>query len=377
MITTSESETETWCRLENEDDIASPALLLYRERIEHNIKLMIEIAGDRERLRPHVKTHKLAPLVARQVELGIFKFKSATLSETEMAARAGASDVLLAFPPAGPNAARMVALALQFPQVRFSAIIDDSETLHHFGSAASADDVTLGAWLDVDCGMGRTGIQPGPLAVDLYRQLCGTRGLEPRGLHAYDGHIYDADPEQRRQRYRDDFAPVIALRDELLSRGLPVPALVAGGSPTFPFHAAHPDRECSPGTTVLWDFGYSDAFADLPFLPAAILLTRVVSKPSATRLCLDLGHKAVAAENPHPRVRLLEIPEAKFVMHSEEHLVIETPRAGEFRIGDTLHGIPRHVCPTVALHDEAVVVEQNRVVDVWPVTARGRRAFGE
>src|SRR5947207_2782744 len=83
----------------------------------------------------------------------------------------------------------------------------------------------------------------------------------------------------------------------------------AGGSPTFPIHASHTDRECSPGTTVLWDFGYGDKYPDLAFQPAAVLLTRVISKPGPDRLCLDLGHKAVAPEMPHPRVRLLELPD--------------------------------------------------------------------
>jgi D-serine deaminase-like pyridoxal phosphate-dependent protein len=173
--------------------------------------------------------------------------------------------------------------------------------------------------------------------------------------------------------YEAAFAPVLAFRQQLESAGLPVPVLVAGGTPTFPFHAEQKDRECSPGTTVLWDFGYGDKHVDLPFLPAALLLVRVVSKPGANRLCLDLGHKAVAAENPHPRVRFIELPDAPAVSQSEEHLVIETPRAAEFAVGDTLHGIPRHICPTVALHSEAVVVRGGAAVDRWPILARARK----
>ena len=152
-----------------------------------------------------------------------------------------------------------------------------------------------------------------------------------------------------------------------------MPLLVAGGSPTFPFHARETDRQCSPGTTVLWDFGYGDKFLDLPFLPAAVLLTRVISKPGPNRLCLDLGHKAVAAENPHPRVRFLELPDAPAISQSEEHLVIETPRAAEFAVGDTLHGIPRHICPTVALYSEATLVRAGAAVERWPIAARARR----
>ena len=124
---------------------------------------------------------------------------------------------------------------------------------------------------------------------------------------------------------------------------------------------------------MLWDFGYGDKFDDLPFQHAAVLLARVVSKPTPDRLCLDLGHKSVAAENPHPRVRFIELPDAVAVMQSEEHLVLETPRAAEFVVGQTLHGIPRHICPTVALHAEALIVEGSRVVETWPILARARR----
>jgi len=99
----------------------------------------------------------------------------------------------------------------------------------------------------------------------------------------------------------------------------------------------------------------------------------VISKPEGQRLCLDLGHKAVASENPHPRVRFLELPDANAVTHSEEHLVIETPAAARFAIGDCLHGIPRHVCPTVALYSEAWIVEDGKATQRWPITARARR----
>ena len=137
-------------------------------------------------------------------------------------------------------------------------------------------------------------------------------------------------------------------------------------------NARRPDAECSPGTCVFWDFGYATKLPDMLFLPAALLLTRVVSKPASNRLCLDLGHKAVASENPHPRVQLLELPDAKFVGHSEEHLVVETDRAAAFSVGASLYGIPWHICPTVALHSEAVVIKNGRAEERWKVAARDR-----
>ena len=361
-----------WFRLSNEDEVPSPALLIFEERADANVRLMLEIAGGPTRLRPHVKTHKLGPLVARQLALGITKFKCATIAEAEMCALAGAPDVLLAFAPVGPNVARFCELAHAFPTVRFSTIADDPAAIRALSAAASAARLTIDVLLDLDCGMHRTGVAP-DAALALYRQLAGSTGLRAAGLHAYDGHLHEADPATRRAQCDAAFAPVLALRTALEKSGLPVPTLVAGGTPTFPFHTAHRDRECSPGTSVLWDFGYGDKFADLPFQCAAVLLARVVSKPGPNLLCLDLGHKAVAAENPHPRVRLLELPDATAVMHSEEHLVIETPRAAEFAVGDALHGIPRHVCPTVALHSEAVLVRGGAAAERWPITARARR----
>jgi D-serine deaminase-like pyridoxal phosphate-dependent protein len=362
-----------WFQFPDETTIPSPSLVLFRERIEHNFRLMLEIAGGPARLRPHVKTHKLGPLVRRQIELGITKFKSATIAETEMCADAGAADVVFAFPPVGPAITRLCELARRFPSTRFSAVVDNSATTRGLSLAARDASITLDVLMDIDCGMHRTGIAPDETAIELYRLLATAPALRPAGLHTYDGHISEPDPALRRELCEAAFAPVLALRAKLEGMGLPVPRLVAGGSPTFQIHASHPGRECSPGTTVLWDFGYGDKFPDLPFQHAAVLLTRVVSKPGPDRLCLDLGHKAVAAEMPHPRVRLIELPDAVAVMQSEEHLVLGTPRAREFAIGQMLHGIPRHVCPTVALYSEAWVVENGCVAAQWPIPARARR----
>ena len=281
-----------WYRAANEAEIPSPALLLFSERIDANLRQMVAIAGDAARLRPHVKTHKLAPLVERQIALGIGKFKCATIAEAEMTAAAGAQEVLLAYPCVGPNAVRLTALARKFPAVRFAAVADDANAVRVLGDAAIKAGVVLDVFLDLDCGMHRTGVEAGPRAIEVWRAITQTAGLRAAGLHAYDGHIHEPDLATRCAQCDEAFAPVLALRHHLGD----VP-LIAGGSPTFALHAEHADRELSPGTTVLWDFSYADKFPELPFVPAAVLLTRVVSRPASDRLCLDLGHKAVAAEN--------------------------------------------------------------------------------
>ncbi len=362
-----------WYDIANVVEVPSPSLLFYPERIAANIARVIEIAGGTGRLRPHIKTHKTGMIVIMHLAQGITKFKCATLAEAEMLATHSAPDVLLAYQPVGPNVARIVELVRRFPETKFSVIVDDEGAIKELARAVSAAGLSLDVLLDLDCGMHRTGVAPGPQAVALYRAIEASPGLNAAGLHAYDGHIHTTDLPQRRQQCAEAFAPVNQLREQLVAAGLAVPLVVAGGTPTFPIHVGRPHVECSPGTYVLWDFGYADMLPDLPFELAALLLTRVVSKPGGNRLCLDLGHKAVAAENPQPRVRFLNLPDARPVMHSEEHLVIETEFADRFAVGDCLYAVPKHICPTVALYNEAVVVDQGQAVDRWVISARARR----
>jgi D-serine deaminase-like pyridoxal phosphate-dependent protein len=150
---------------------------------------------------------------------------------------------------------------------------------------------------------------------------------------------------------------------------------VAGGTGSFPIFAELDDPviELSPGTLLFHDWGYSQTFPDLHFTPAAAVLTRVVSRPTSDRVTFDLGYKAVASDPPAGnRLMFPELPDAKAVLQNEEHLVIETTEANRFQPGDELLAIPRHICPTCALHKEAYVVENERVVGKWTVAARDR-----
>ena len=364
---------QSWFEIDNVANVASPALLIYPDRVEENIRRMIRIAGGVERLRPHMKTHKLAELIRLQMAHGIRKFKCATIAEAEMVAGCNAPDVLLAYQPVGPNVRRVLQLVQKFPNTNFSTIADDADAIHALAKAFTEADKTLEVMLDIDGGMHRCGVAPGPAALDLYRLIAGASGLKPGGLHVYDGHLHESDLSTRTTSCEAAFAPVAAFRQQLVQAGLPVPAVVAGGTPTFPIHARRPDVECSPGTCVFWDKGYGTKLPDMDFLPAALVLTRVISKPGVNRLCFDLGHKAIASENPHPRVQLFEIPEAKAVGHSEEHLIIETNRAGDFAVGTPLYGVPWHICPTVALHSEAVVIRNGRAEERWKIVARERK----
>src|ERR1041385_7611838 len=197
-----------WFKLANEAEIPSPALLVYVERAEENIRRMIAMAGGPDRLRPHVKTHKMPALIERQLRAGITKYKCATIAEAEMTARAGASDVLFAMQPVGPNIGRLVKLAQAFPKTKFSTLIDDPGIAQQLSAAAMAASLRIDAMIDLDTGMHRCGIVPGPQAVALYKQISSLPGVRAMGIHAYDGHIHDSDPAQRNRNADEAFATV-------------------------------------------------------------------------------------------------------------------------------------------------------------------------
>lgn len=387
-----------WYHLTDPATVASPALMVYPQQVAMNIDRMIEMAGGAERLMPHVKTHKMKPIVEMQISKGIHRFKCATFAEAQMLAEAGAKDILIAYQLNSPVAESYAKLARQYPHIRFASLVDniDSAKLlqhifdpasEHFASGHLLDNVdhptrdhfaagpvqeihqAANVYIDLDNGMHRTGIAT-EKAFALYEQLQSLSHVKFLGLHAYDGHIRDSDPAARAAQCEAAFAPVATL-----AALIPDAEIIAGGTPTFPIHAKRKiaGLVCSPGTCILWDEGYSSGLPDQSFITAALLLTRVISKPQADHITLDLGHKAVSAENPiTKRVFFHELADYEVISQSEEHLVVKTPMADRFSIGDVLYGTPWHICPTVALYNEAQIIENGALADAWPI-ARGRR----
>ena len=355
--------------------LLSPSLVIFREIVEQNLAAMIAMAGSVDRLRPHVKTHKMPEMVRLVESLGITRHKCATIAEAEMIARNGGKDVLLAYPLVGPNVRRFLALVDGYPATTFRATVESEAAAKALSEACLADSrkKSIHVLVDLDVGMGRTGIAVEE-AEDLYQFVDRLPGLIADGLHAYDGQIRDADRTDRIRSATPGVESILRLRDRLLAQGLDVPRLVLGGTPSFPVHAAlqEPNVECSAGTAPLFDLGYATKFPDLPFTPAALLLTRVISGPKDRRITLDLGHKAVAADPAGDRLRLIDLPNARLGPQSEEHLVVETPDAGRFPEGTSLLAIPTHVCPSVALHAWAYVIVKGELVDRWTVGARDR-----
>ena len=359
-----------WYKITDPDDIITPALLVYPDRIERNIRTMIAMAGGTQNLRPHIKTHKTAEIVQLQLKYGITNFKCATIAEAELLANCGAKDILLALQPVGPNLDRFFKLIAKFSKSTFSTIVDDLGIIVQIAKIGRNKGIRVPLWLDINNGMNRSGIVPNVKAAELYKKICEDPNLEAAGLHVYDGHIHNKDLSEREKKCNTDFEVVMDLKRSLEKLGYPIPTIVAGGSPTFPIHLKRQGVETSPGTTLLWDAGYAASYKDMDFLPAAVLLTRGISKPKTNLVCFDLGHKHLASEMNFPRVLLLEGEGCTQIGQSEEHLMVQCPNDEMFKVGDTAYAVPVHICPTVAKYKEVLTVVDGDVTGSWQIAAR-------
>lgn len=361
--------------IKNTNAVITPALIYYRDLIVQNTEWAIQIAGSAERLWPHVKTHKSADMTLLLMSMGIRRFKCATISEAEMLADCRAPYILMAYPLIGPNVQRFLALVERYPDSRFYAIGDDSEALQILSDAAVAKKLVVDTLLDINVGMNRSGVPlEGALAV--YRRCAGMPGLSMQGLHCYDGHHNDEDLGTRCARVEEALEGVHALLMEISKLGLSCPVRVMGGTPSFPCHAKHPDVFLSPGTCFISDYGYMSKLPDLPFVPAAAILTRVISHPQEGFFTLDLGYKGIAADPAGIRGVIVNLEDAAPILHSEEHWVWRMRDGFKHLvppIGSSLYVIPTHICPTSALYPSALIAKNGEVCDEWPITARNRR----
>ena len=195
----------TWYNIKNIAEFDSPALVIYSERVKRNILLLKGMIDDVQRLRPHVKTHKTKEASLLLMEAGISKFKCATIAEAEMLASVQAPDVLLAYQPVGPKVQRFISLIKTYPHTKFSCLVDDFAAAQFLSEQAIANNIKVSVFIDLNIGMNRTGIDSGPKALELYKQCSLLQGIMPIGLHAYDGHINDADFTIRKGRCDEAF----------------------------------------------------------------------------------------------------------------------------------------------------------------------------
>ena len=350
------------------DGVRTPALLIYADRVDRNIATTLRLLGGPDRWRPHLKTAKLGWTMERLRAAGVTHAKCATALELEAACAAGFEDVLLAYPAVGPAVELTRAIAEEHPHTRVSALVEDA------GMVAAWQGSNVGLFIDLNPGMNRTGATPHLEAVLAIAKHIEGLGLEWRGLHYYDGHAAGA-------AVPAGYDDLLHLADELRLRGMAVPEIVTAGTPAFPAALGYDGlsnagfvHRLSPGTLVYCDVPSLEQLpAGAGYSAAVLVLTRVVSHPSANRITCDAGHKTVSADAGDPTCAVLGHPDWTPRHPSEEHLPIELPpNAAPPDRGTPLWLVPRHVCPTVNNFDHALIISGGTIQRVEGVTARGR-----
>jgi D-serine deaminase-like pyridoxal phosphate-dependent protein len=358
------------------DALETPAMLLFEDMIDQNIRNVCELVGGGENLIAHVKTHKSEAIIRKQVELGIAGFKCATLKELEMVLQAGARKAILSYPQCQEiKVERLCDLVSSYPDAWIAAIGSSPFHLSVLATVAKRRKQSLCVMLDLDAGMHRTGIGFGPDAEALYREINTHPYLEPSGFHLYDGHDNYSDIVQRETEAQKHIEALQSFQQKIEADGMPVPCVVAGGSWSFPYYARTQNIYGSPGTFVYWDAGYRTDMPDMPFRCAALILTQVVDRYLDTgTITTDLGCKGISSDLVlDERACLIGYDAAELIHQSEEHGVFRMP--GELPpVGDYLLAVPGHICPTTIRYPGSHVINSaGEVIDYYLHTARDRK----
>jgi D-serine deaminase-like pyridoxal phosphate-dependent protein len=330
-------------------------------------------AGHGVGLRPHAKTHKSADIARLQIEAGALGVCVAKLGEAEALADAGIDRLTITAPLVGRHKLeRLARLAARVDDLM--VVVDDAEAARAVAAAVAGRATPLACLIDLDPGLGRTGRADEAEAVALGRRVQDLPGLDLLGVQAYAGHVQHIHDGEARH------AAALAVNELLASRvqafaaaGLPTGIVTGSGTGVFAVDAtAGVFTELQVGSYVFVDDEY-DVLEDLPvqaprFRRSAFLLAQVISRPSASVATIDAGSKSLSFDGPLPSVRA---PDGLVYRRAGDEfgkVEGEAPPALGERV---LLGLP-HCDPTVNLHDAFVVIEDGRVVDRWPVTARGR-----
>jgi len=376
-----ELDPSDWLPAERDlERLLTPCLLVHLDRVRGNVAKVLEhLGGDPDRWRPHVKTTKIPEVWGALTAAGIRQFKCATTREADVLGRTLAAegveggDVLVAYPHVGPALTQLGKIAARHEGTRYSVLVEDP-------ALVQAVPETVEVFLDLNPGMNRTGVPMSDTARVL--ELVAAAGPRFRGLHFYDGHQHEADLDARARAIHAGYDELLELRELVLSSGAAVGELITSGTPALLHAASYAPlagldgtvHRVSPGTVVFHDRRSEEENPGLDLLPAATVLTRVVSHPTRDLATCDAGSKAVASEAGDPIAVVLGHPDWEATQPNEEHLPIRVPGELPPR-GTELLLVPRHVCPTVNLAERAVLMDGAELVGVVDVAARAHEVL--
>src|SRR5436190_2946622 len=318
-------------------------------------------------LRPHFKAHKTPEIARRQLAAGSCAgLTCATAFEAEIAAPL-TQNILIANEVIGSDPCRRVAALAK--RVTMTIAIDSVAGLDQISEAARESGATIGALVDVNVGQNRCGVSPGSEAVVLAKRVVDAPGVELRGLMGYEGHAVGiANRVERETAVRRAMNQLVMTAGMLADAGLPPAIVSAGGTGSYDIASAVDGiTEIQAGSYALMDTDY--AKLGLPFEHALTVLGAIISRPVRERCVADSGHKSCAKDHGNPSVK--DIPGAAVLTLNDEHAVIALPPECRLNIGDRLQLLPSHIDPTMNLHDVVYALEDDIVVGVWPIAARG------
>jgi len=359
-------------------DLDTPTLLLDLDRFERNLRKMAGHAASRGlNLRPHAKTHKCPSIARRQIEAGAVGICAAKLSEGEVFVEHGIRGVLITTAIIGRRKIdRALRLAATAPDTIF--VVDHEANARDLSDAAQAAGLTLNVMLDLYVGR-RTGIMPGPPAAKLGEAVARMPSLRFLGLQAYAGFAsHTVGYGDRCRTSREAMAPAIETRRLLEAAGVEVSIVSGASTGTYNIDSELAGlTELQPGSYIFMDLDYrrigggdGDAYTD--FEPALTVLATVVSCPERGKAIVDAGFKAFSTDKPYmPEAR--DVPGLTYYFNGDEHGRLEYAAGDrELRVGDRLEFLVPHCDPTVNLYDQIHGVRGDRVVEIWPIAARGR-----
>ncbi len=346
----------------------TPALLVDLDILERNLDRMRDaLQGTACGIRPHFKSHRISAISRRQIERGAHGITCAKLGEAERLASLGFDDLLVANELVGPHKwRRLAALA---GRRRVLCGMDNLEVAQAIAAAAREAGTEVGFLLDLNAGLNRCGIAPGPGAVELATRMAALPGLRFRGLMAYEGHAVLMGPAEKEAECREAMARVAETAQHCRDAGLPVEIISAGGTGTWDVTRRCPGvTELQAGTYALMDILFREG-AGAQFDYACTVLTTVISRPTADRAVTDGGKKAIHPSFGMPYAVGWEGVEVQG-LHSEHGVLGVSGAAQQLRVGDRVQFIPRYVEGTTNLYARAWAVRGGAVVEEWPVDGR-------
>ncbi len=353
------------------EDLDTPVLLLDAAALERNLQKMAAYFAERPcQLRPHFKNHKCTRLARRQMEVGsAVGITCAKVGEAEVLANAGFDDILIANQVVGARKLeRLVRIA---EQTRVRVAVDHEQQALALADAARRANVEIGVLVEIDTGMGRCGLPPGAAVLSLARRIAELPNIRFDGLQAYEGHVvYVEDRAERRRLTIEAVGLAVETRQALEHAGLPVGILSGGSSATYDVTGSTDGvDEIQSGTYATMDWVYQRLAPE--FELAMTVLARVISRPKPDVAVLDVGVKGCGHEFGEPQVK--NDPDATIpFFKAEEHCVVQN--VPDWQLGKVVELIPSHACTTCNLHREFHVIEDGRVVDLWPIDASGMLA---